>query len=358
MSAGQEALRPRIDDLVEVGRTAGRARTTRRTIRYWTSGGLVDRPRRVGRAYVYPIVSLGQVDSLARWDRRKIDDDMSCFARFIEANAVDPDTALRVAAIVLESLGQELSTARTEIARDPGALRHEAAVAARMRGQRAPFPRRVRMTSDQRTAAFMYMAGQMIPDLLSTDEAAHGRAQLERLLGQRSGRGGADRDLTNAMPALSNCEPDRLIQALSTATRREAEFARAVVELACLWFPALIPMIASTAPSQQVPFLDIALAWAANLTPDFYVVIFATLLAQLVDKRSTQDGTEGVASFDLAHGVVEILAGRSEAEILNIAMRLRPLQRARLASALGHDGSRWRVPEIVGGRSFSAPAPA
>src|ERR1700685_1552745 len=58
--------RPSIDALVAIARSAGRDRTTRRTIRHWVDRGLVDGPVRLGRNPRYPLRTVGQVDTLAR----------------------------------------------------------------------------------------------------------------------------------------------------------------------------------------------------------------------------------------------------------------------------------------------------
>jgi hypothetical protein len=325
---------PTIDDLVDVARAAGRTDAGRRTIHYWVAERLVYPPQRVGRSYRYPLVSVGQVDTLSRWNRRVVGPGLIRFALFVEANTVPVEEALRIAGDELRAHRTSASAARAEI-RDAASLQREATSAARRRGRHAVLPRRVRMSLDERTAAVVYLANQVLAlDDLSKD-GTDGKVALERALGLRSGRGGAERDVTLVyVPEdMAAMDPDRGYDAVRAATPEQAQLARSLVELFCVWFPAMIPTLVTQLPASDVPFLDIILKWAAELTPQIYVAIFAMLLT-----RTTGLPDEVVAglrpSVDPPAATLEMLSGRAASEYSGVASRLRPLQRARFEAAM------------------------
>jgi hypothetical protein len=333
MDAALKGL-PAIDDLVEVARAAGRADASRRTIHYWVSERLVCRPHRAGRAYRYPLVSIGQVDTLARRNRRLIGPGLIRFALFVETNTIPAEEALRIAADELTALRSAWSSEGA--AMDQETLREEVASAARLRGSNSVLPRRVRMSQAQRTSAVLFLAQQM-PGLEALPQTgADGEAALERALGLRSGRGGAERDvpLLDAPKDLASFDIQKARQALNSAGVAQVECARRVVELFCLWFPAIIPTLISGVPVSQVPFLDVASEWAKATTPTTYVQFFAEIIArtaELPDKKLE----EMLAGIDPPAAILEMLADQPASERDAVASRLRPLQRARFEQVRG-----------------------
>jgi hypothetical protein len=242
-------LGPTIDDLVEIARQGGEAGATRRTIRYWRSQGFVLSPGRVGRDWRYPLAALGQVDTVARWRQQNVETDLLRFTLYIETATIAAAGGLALARALLLPWEAGIERASAELRADPEALRREAGTAARMRG-RAPLPHRVRGVSlDERTLAMMYALAQMFSVPISPEETVQGAHQLERVLGLRSGRGGAERDLSDIA-----LKPER------------AEFARRGVEYAVAWLPAMVPTFTHVFGPALVPFLDVIDERAEKLT--------------------------------------------------------------------------------------------
>lgn len=187
MSSGPSAppvRLPRIDELVVIARRAGKTNATRRTIHHWVAHGHVDQPRRVGCDYCYPLQTVGQVDTLARWSIRSQGLSMVRFALFIEASGIPPEEALALTAERTGLLRTSMASARSEV-RDPELLRREVDKAARLRGRNSVLPRQVRMPLQERVAAVAQLAGLMLDAQVAG--ASPGTGALERALGLRSG---------------------------------------------------------------------------------------------------------------------------------------------------------------------------
>ncbi len=326
---------PTIDDLVEVARGAGKTDAQPRTIRYWRSLDLVSPPTRHGRGYRYPLPALAEVDGLARWGRRDTSSELLTFARYIEAGTVDTAAALDVCAAAFERFRHGADEADALGRHGPAAVRAEAEKAAKARGRRALFPRRVRMSGDERIAVFSYLFLQALDMDVEPSERDFGQFQLERILGLRSGRGGATRDVSELMVPVEEwrIDPHALTTAIRDASPEAAEMAKRFVETVCLWLPALLPMLAVESGAQDTAFLDIVQHGAEELTPEIYVVVFASRLAHRFNQRSPSELTAQLDEFHPAQMVAELLADRPDSDLRIVRSRLRPYHRAQLALA-------------------------
>ncbi len=178
--------RPSIDDLVAIARSAGRARTTKRTICHWVERDLVDGPVRLGRDPRYPLRTVGQVDTLARRPIRTHGIEMVRFALFIETDSIPVTDALKIAATRIDAMRTEVSTSREQATRDPKLLRAEVKRAAQLRGRNSVLPREVRMSLAERERALAQLVGLALG--VHVDGVPAGMDAIERVLGLRSGR--------------------------------------------------------------------------------------------------------------------------------------------------------------------------
>jgi hypothetical protein len=330
--------RPTIDDLVAVAQAAGKANAGRRSIRNWVSQGLLDAPLRIGRGYRYPLRAVGQADTLARWGVRSHGLSMVRFALFIEAASISPVDGLVIAADRTGEWRAGFAEAREQAAA-ADSLRPGIERAARLRARHSVLPRRVRMTAEERVEA----VAQLMALMLGTPEsgARPAMAAFERSLGLRSGRGGATRDVPTTLTPqdVAALDPDRMSAAVLAAGPAQARVARNVVELLCLWFPALIPSLIATAKTTEAPFLSVIEEWAAKLTPAAYIAMFAGLLTRQARLTETELATAESALQPHA-AMLEMLATQPPAALSGVLTRLRPLQRLKLEYALNLATSR------------------
>ena len=105
---------------------------------------------------------------------------------------------------------------------------------------------------------------------------------IERALGLRSGRGGASRETPLALTEkdLAAIAPEAMYEAVHAATPTRARIARNLVELLCLWFPALVPSLLMTTNMTERKFLQVIRAAGDNLDPEAYLATFSGLLAR------------------------------------------------------------------------------
>lgn len=327
---------PAIDDLVDIARQAGAQVATRRTIRTWVSQGLVSRPQRRGREWRYPTAAIGQVDTVARWRHRRAAREQIRFALFIETGTVAPPAAVTVARGFLERWEEAVAHEGSRLRKDPDALHQEAAKAAKMRGRAAP-PHRVRGVSlDERTLAMTLALGEMFSVPIEPERADAGLHHLERILGMRSGRGGAARDLDDITLKPSDWpdDPAVLRAALAKATPERVDFARRGVEFAVVWMPAMAATFASAFGAPFVPLADILAEWAEKLTPDVYALMFALFIRNGFERATDHEIRDALAVFSPAMIAAAMLADRPHHEQSVVARRLRPYQRLQLAATL------------------------
>jgi hypothetical protein len=325
--------RPDIDDLVAIARTAGRVRTTRRTIRYWVGRDLVDGPVRLGRDPRYPLRTIGQVDTLARLPIRTHGIDRVRFALFIETDSVPVEDAIGIAAARIDAMRASVSASREQAARDPELLRAEVKRAARLRVGNSVLPREVRMSLDEREQALAQLVGLALGVQLVG--VPSGMSAIERALGLRSGRGGASRETPLALTEkdLAAIDPEAMYEAVRAATPTRARIARNVVELLCVWFPALVPSLLMTPSTAEPKFLEVVRAAGDALDPDVYVATFTGLLARQAPLPDDQLLAIETA-LQPAAAMVEMLATRPPGDLTGVLSRLRPLQRLKLESTL------------------------
>lgn len=333
MDAFALELGPRIDDLVQVAREGGEAGATRSTIHYWVSRGYVLAPRQQARRWRYPNVAVGQVDTIARLRLRGVHRDFFEFAQYVEAGTGEPETARRFTLTFLTLWKERLAAERERLAMDPEALRREAAAAARMRGRRAPLPHRVRTTLDERTQAMLYTLSSLIGASLSSQDEEDGLLQLERLVGLRSGRGGASRDVSELSVASSEwpTDPNRLLSALEAASPERLEFARRGVELGVVWFPPLRSLFGGAlGPAASVTLVDVIAEWERMMTPDVYVLLFSAFVANGLERASDSDIHVAMKTFLPEVIGTALLSELSPADQKVAERRLRRYQRLRL----------------------------
>jgi hypothetical protein len=325
--------RPSIDDLVAIARSAGRVRTTKRTIRHWVERGLVDGPVRLGRNPRYPLRTVGQVDTLARLPIRTHGIEMVRFALFIETDSIPVTDALKIAATRIDAMRVEVSTSRVQATRDPKLLRAEVKRAARLRGRNSVLPREVRMPLAEREQALAQLVGLALG--VHVDGIPPGMDAIERALGLRSGRGGASRQTPLALTEqdLATIDPEEMHEAVLAATPIRARIARDVAEMLCLWFPALVPSLLMTTTTIEQKFLQVVLAAGDERNPDAYLATFAGLLARQAPLPDEQLRTIETA-LQPAAAMVEMLATQPPGDLSGVLVRLRPLQRLKLESTI------------------------
>lgn len=335
MTETGEELGPTIDDLVEAARAAGQPGASRRTIRYWVSRELVSQPARSRRDWRYPLRALGEVDAVTRWRQRGATAEETRFAVFIETGGGSPDAAVVYAREFLAAWEESVSTAAADVQANPELLHEEAARAARMRG-RAPLPHRVRGVSmDERALAIAVAMSEMLGAPSDPDTTAEGLFQLERILGLRSGRGGADRDLADVSVAPSHLahDPAELRRALDRATLQRIEFARRGVDFAVVWMPALRATLAAEFGPAAAPMIDIIAEWAEKLTTHVYALMFAIFIRNALERASDEQIAETLPVFSGPLIAAAILAERPSSERELTLRRLRLYQRMLLERA-------------------------
>ena len=325
-----------IDDLVAEARAAGDETATRRTINYWRSQRLVAAPH--GKRY--PRVAASQVRSIVRWRRASVPVDHVRFAVYVETGAI-PHEAVRDTAIrYFEAFQRALDEQAETVAAEPQAFGQAAETLAKARGAKS-LPRNVRMALNDRITATMFALAQMLPAVLDAQEEAEGQFQLERMLGLRSGRGGATRDLTETFGDVTDAqmpELDRAITALRSVSEARLEAARRVVEASFVWAPAFLPLALGALNQQEVGFINTFADWVVNATPELYVAIFGTVVARALEKSSDEQINDGLEVFRPAAIAAEYLRERPEAERSLVLRRLPACQREQLASALQASG--------------------
>lgn len=331
-SSASFARRPTIDRLVEIARASGKATASSRTIRHWVSRGWVDPPRRAGRDYRYPLRAVGQVDTLARWNPRSRGVPLVRFALFIEVDSVDVKEALEFARRNAAKWQSDLEAERARL-RGPELLRREAEKAAAMRGRNSALPRQVRTSAEERVAAAHEALQLMLDPGASTTSV--GVAMLERTLGLRSGRGGASRETPLALTNrdIEAMDAENVRASLVAAGPAQAKVARHLVELLCVWFPALLPSLAATATPQDAKFLEIAAAYSAHVTPEIYLRTFGTFIAR--QTKLPEDLLHEIEpALRPAPAMLEMLASQPQEDVGAVLSRLRPLQRLKLEALL------------------------
>jgi DNA-binding transcriptional MerR regulator len=335
MTVLQREFGPTVDDLVEVARAAGKSEASRRTIRHWVSEGLVSRPARHGRQWRYPIRAIGEVDAVTRWRERGATLEETRFVVFIETGGGNAEAAVRIAREFLEAWEQSIAAAAADAQANPAVLQQEAAKAARMRS-RSPLPHRVRGVSfDERELAIAFVMGEMLGLPRDPDIAAEGLFHLERIFGMRSGRGGADRDVSevSVKPGDLAPNPTDLRRALERATPERIEFARRGVDAALIWMPALRATLASEFGAAAAPVVDIAVEWTDKMTPHVYALMFAIFTRNAFERATDAQITESLRVFDGPLMTAAILAERPPSERDAALRLLRPYQRILLERA-------------------------
>lgn len=189
------------------------------------------------------------------------------------------------------------------------------------------------MTLDERTQTMLFTLSSLIGASMSPQDQEAGLHQLERLVGLRSGRSGATRDVSEltVKPDAWPTDSDRLIRAVEAATPERLEFARRGIELGVVWFPPLRSLFGSTlGPAASVPLMDVIAEWEKMLTPDVYILLFAAFVANGLERASDADVDESLKTFIPVVIGAALLGELSPAERRVAERRLRPYQRLQL----------------------------
>lgn len=154
---------------------------------------------------------------MARARTRKLNPDFIPFALYVETATGSADNARSFLRAYLNAWRGAVSDQRRRYETEPELMRREAVATARARGARTALPRRVRVSFDDRVLAITHVVASMFNLELTPDEHTDGQFQLERVLGIRSGRGGAIRDVSALAvdPRRAVSDPDTLLQAAS-----------------------------------------------------------------------------------------------------------------------------------------------
>ncbi|MGH3005665.1 MAG: hypothetical protein ACRDOS_07170 [Gaiellaceae bacterium] len=275
-------------------------------------------------------MAIGQVDTVGRFRRSGTDPQLLRFAVFIETGTIPAEDAVGIAHDFLSSWREIVQAHATRFRIDPDAMRDEAARAARMRS-RSPLPHRVRVRLDEREIAMTYAIAQMFSVPLSPDEEEYGAHQLERVVGLRSGRGGAERDLSGVAlrPDEWPVDIDALIDAVSAASPDRIEFARRGVEAAVAWMPAMRSVFVAAFGASSAPLIDILEEWSSKLTTETYVLMFSVFTSNGLARATDREITEGLEAFYPESFALAMLEGRPEFDWDVVGARLRLYQRLR-----------------------------
>jgi hypothetical protein len=195
------------------------------------------------------------------------------------------------------------------------------------------------MSQDERDQA----VGQLVQAGLRVqlDGVPAGMDAVERALGLRSGHAGRTRETPLALSEkdLEVLDSEVTYKAVQTATPRQAQVARNLTELFCVWFPALIPGFVMTSTPAESKFLQVVMAKSEELSPEAYLATFAGLLARI---RTVPDETlaEIQSALRPDTAMVEMLAERPPGDLGGVLSRLRPLQRLKLEVLLARVADR------------------
>lgn len=324
--------RPSIDQLVHHAQMAGKSKANRTTIRHWVRRGDVDPPRREGRDYRYPLTAIGQVHTLARFNVREHGHPMVRFALFVETGSVPVAEALNIAADWIGRMSAEIDQARN-FATDTDLYRREVQEAAAKRGRNSVLPRQVAMSAEERMLAVAQFATLIFGAGLP--EVPEGLGMLERAIGLRSGRGGAEREIPFGLTErdIEALDPGAMHAAVLAASPLRAAIARNLVELCSLWLPALVPSLLSSLPASESKFLEIAAAQATHLTPKAYVFNFAGFLA-MQDAIPDVLLEEARPETEPAWVTARMLSTQPAGDLPGVLKRLGPFQRLKLEYVL------------------------
>jgi hypothetical protein len=327
-----DELEPTIDDLVKVARAAGYETAKRRTIHQWVGEGNVARPRKTGRDWRYPVEAISQVWTVGRWRKQKLDPTMLRFALFVETGTVPGDEAVQIAGPFLEQWEEALEHERARLAEDPDALLTDAEHAAKMRS-RAPLPHRVRGVSlDERALAMTYALGRMLSMPLTDKQEEQGAYQLERIVGLRSGHGGAERDLSDIALSPDDwpADPAALASGLAGLSDERIEFARRGVEFLVAWMPALSTSLLGEFGVAFTPMIDILEEWSEQLTPGVYIAMFAVFATNARKRARNEQIHESLRDFRPPLLAAAMLEDKPEHDVKTALSRLAPHQRVLL----------------------------
>lgn len=320
-----------------------------RSLEHWRHRGLLPRPQRAGRParWLNPPGTSDQLIALLQARETTKALDLLTLALWIDGFAIETGTArsalLSFARRWAAGAERELVRAAKNATTLDSAIDARAAELARLRG-RAPVPKTVRMTLDQRARAYGYALSLM----LGVDEEIERReadAELtERMLGLRRGPSGGLAVTLGLGIASEIIQPRSAELAIESANDVELEFARRLTQIFLTLMPTLLPVMRATEGDKARDFTTFARVVFENGDRELEAACLMALVARLGQAR--------VAPAELERALAEVESPAIGAELLLAtppAMRQHAL--ARLAP-----GERRRTLEYITGRRAPAGA--
>lgn len=314
-----------------------------RSLEHWRHRGLLPRPQRVGRParWLNPPGTLDQLLALVQARETTNALDLLTLALWIDGFAIETGTArkalLSFARRWTACSDRELALAAKSGSTLGGAIDARAAQLSRLRG-RAPVPKTVRMTLDQRARAYGYALSLML-GVGEEIERREGDAELtERMLGLRRGASGGLAVMLGVGIASEIIQPHAAELAIQSANDSELEFARRLTQILLTWVPMLLPVMRATEGDKARDFTTLARVVFENADGELEAACLMALVARIGQAR--------VAPAELERALAEIESPAVGAELLLAtppAMRQGAL--ARLAP-----GERKRTLEYIAGR--------
>lgn len=235
-----------------------------RKLELWRYRGLLPRPQRQpkGRAvWLYPPGTDRQLLRLLHWRARAQALDAVRVALWVEGFPIGldgvrealqtfVDAALSAVKRALEPAGDR-STTIDQLASRLAAMR-----------SRAPYPRVVRMSMDDRTRAYGYMLALASGDPQELERRTDDGKRLERMIGLRSGHGDGLAHLFPLNDSIGRLLPLISVQdiraAIASASEEEYELVRWIARTVLLWLPMLLTFMRSSVGAKGVALLDAA----------------------------------------------------------------------------------------------------
>jgi hypothetical protein len=320
---------------------------TPRSLELWRYRGLLPRPQRQpkGRAvWLYPPGTDRQLLRLLYWRERARTLDAVRVALWVEGFPIKLDS-------VRQALGSLVDTASSTFQRELGSPKDRSATIevlakklASMRG-RAPYPRVVRMRSDERARAYGYMLALASGDQIELERRKEDAQLLERMIGLRSGHNDGLAHLsplnTKIGRLLPHLSAEYIRAVVASAGEEEYELVRLLVRTLLLWLPMLLPLMRSSTGSKGIAIFDAAQELFRDAPAEVHEVITIGMLVSLQVKAP-----EPGAIRDLLAGMS---LGTIDAEMLTLIptetrneafKRMRPDQRVHLKDELARHSTR------------------
>lgn len=300
-------------DLIEAAAAVGQE-ITARTLELWRYRGLLPRTERQagGRGnWRYPPGTDRQLLRLLHWRQQTKNHDAICVALWIEGFPIE---ARRVRSALIGFVGSWERMIAAEIGKTPHAddravIDALAAKFAAMRS-RAPLPRVVRMTANERRRAYGYMLAVMFGNARQIERRREDRRFAERMIGLRSGQGGGlasvlQLDQDESVMRLPS--PADAREAISAVGARELAFVRQLVQFVAVWTPALAPAIVGDTGDRSHPVVRL-MDTLKDPQPGFLSLLAIAFVVSLHSKSvASEELEEHAASLSSPDVDLEVL---------------------------------------------------